>query len=152
MTINRTKASILGCAGLAAVASLAIAGAPARAQTAYDQGYAYDQGRNGQSDMSGVTVTAPRRYIGRDAATGADIERVSASRIVDYADLDLSTRRGGRELNARIEHAARAACNELDARYPDATDEEGSCVSTAVRNAMDRVGPDQYAYNTDWRR
>lgn len=147
MIINRSKKTLLGCVAMAAVASLTLAAAPVHAQSAYDQGY------DDERDMSGVTVTAPRRHVGRDAATGADIEEVSASRVVDYSDLDISTRHGARRLNARIERAARSACDELDARYPDATDgDRGSCVSDAIKTAMDQVGPDEYAYNTDWRR
>lgn len=148
MTHNRLTKRLFGCACLAAAASLSIAAAPALAQSEY--GPAYDRGYNGQNELSDVTVTAPRRYIGRDAASGADIERVSTSRIVDYSDLDLRTRWGARALNDRIEDAARSACDELGAHYPDAADEEGSCVSTAARTAMDRVEPAYY--DTSWRR
>jgi len=56
--------------------------------TAQDYGYSgpthYDEG---------VTVYAPRHFD-RDAATGAPIERVAASRVVNYSDIDPNTRWG----------------------------------------------------------
>jgi UrcA family protein len=89
-------------------------------------------------DTSGVTVYAPRQ-VGREAATGAPIEWVSASRLVDYRDLDLGSGWGRHALRRRIEDAARSACDELDTRYSDTTEDSPPCVRTAVRNAMYEV-------------
>jgi UrcA family protein len=123
------------CAAAAAGLALAAPGLPAQAQ-AYDQ---YDPGPSAQYDPGpngDVTVYALPRAE-RDPATGAPYERVQASRVVSYADLDLNARWGVRELKARVVRAARDACDELDndAIAINAPDDP-PCVATAVRRAM----------------
>ena len=73
-------------------------------------------------------------------ANVARSERVSASRLVRYRDLDIDSPSGARELHYRIERAARDACQELDDRYPNAMSDNGDCVGDAVRNAEHDVG------------
>jgi UrcA family protein len=136
---------------LAAVAatslSMAFASAPAQAQYADDPPSAYDRPAPAYyppapayaepgSTVGEVIVVAPYRRSERDRATGAPIERVATSRIVSYADLDLTTDRGVRELHFRVVRAAQDACDSLDRHYNvmDAGDSE--CVSRAVRDAM----------------
>lgn len=136
---------------LAAVAatslSMAFAAAPAQAQYADDPPYGYDHpaptyyppppSYADQGPTVGeVIVRAPYRRSERDPATGAPIERVSTSRVVNYADLDLTTDWGVRELHFRVVRAAQDACDSLDRHYNvmDAGDHE--CVSNAVRDAM----------------
>ncbi len=116
------------CAAAAAGLALAAPGLPAQAQS---YGYGYDRYAGGPD----LTVTAPREE--RDPATGLPYERVYASRVVSYADLNLNARWGVRELRARVVRAARDACDELDnsgiaINAPD----DPPCVSTAVRRAM----------------
>jgi len=82
-----------------------------------------------------VIVRAPRRER-RDPATGAPIELVSASRVVRYDDLDLSTGWGAHILRERVSHAARDACNELDDRYVTVDSDDQACVRNAVRDAL----------------
>jgi UrcA family protein len=96
--------------------------------------------------LSGVTVTAPAHHQ-RDSATGAPIEWVSTSRVVRYGDLDLGRRWGVRELRARVERAARSACNELDSAYPIAASDTPPCVRDAVRQAMASAPIGEYAEN-----
>jgi UrcA family protein len=133
------------CAAAAAAAAgltLAAPGAPAQAQ-AYDQ---YDPGPGGD-----VTVYALPRAE-RDPATGAPYERVEASRVVSYADLDLNARWGVRELRARVVRAARDACDELDdsAITINAPDDP-PCVATAVRRAMYQAPiPDYFQDDADY--
>jgi UrcA family protein len=122
-----------------ATAALAIAAAsPAPAQPASDR---YDDEAGVTTTLGGVTVIAPRRAE-RDSATGAPIETVLASRVVRYDDLDLSRPWGMRALHARVERAARSACDELDSRYPITASDSPPCVRTAVRQAMYRVEAD----------
>ena len=139
MTINTIAMMKRGAMGLAAAAfSLGLAAIPAHAQ---DDGY-YDNGYNSSSSYDdsyttteGVTVTAPR-HVGR-SEIGADIDLVSASRTVRYDDLDVGTGYGAHVLKARIEHAAREACDQLDRDYPDAADRDGrDCYSDAVRDGL----------------
>jgi UrcA family protein len=126
------------CAAVAAGLALAAPGLPAQAQD-----YGHDYGRydnNPQyADPDGdVTVQAlPREE--RDPATGAPYERVRASRLVSYADLDLNSRWGVRELKARVVHAARDACDELENGIAINAPDDTPCVSTAVRRAMYQV-------------
>ena len=132
-SLKNTK-SVLGCIGVATISSLAFIAAPAQAQPAYaGDGYAYS------TNAPSVTVYAPRRFD-RDSATGADIDVVQASRVVDTQDLDLSTNWGMHALNVRVDRAAREACNEIDRRYPDTVlDDNATCVSHAVDRAMGEV-------------
>jgi UrcA family protein len=86
----------------------------------------------------GITVYAPRHY-NRSTTTGAPIETVRESRVVYARDLNLSTYWGARTLRRRIEHAARDACDDLDARYPITEDSPRDCYDGAVRGAMRQV-------------
>ncbi|HEX4182423.1 MAG TPA: UrcA family protein [Caulobacteraceae bacterium] len=115
----------------AAAFGLALAG-PAAAQP-YHSPYDDDP-----YTTSGITVTAPPSTE-RDAATGAPIEWVSASRVVRYDDLDLNRGWGVRELRARIARAARSACDELDNAYPITASDSPPCVRNAIRQAMYEV-------------
>jgi len=131
------------CAAAAAGLALAAPGLPAQAQT-YG-GHDYDQSEAGPD----VTVTALPR-VERDPATGAPYERVEASRVVSYADLDLNARWGVRELRARVVRAARDACDELEnsgiaINAPD----DPPCVSTAVHRAMYQVPVPDYFDDQD---
>src|ERR1700735_2130783 len=87
-----------GCS-VAAAATLGLSFAGhASAQTYYDQP-TYDQRDSADYD------NAPTE-------NGIPPERVYASRIVHFDDLDLSTRWGVHELHSRVVRAATDACNE----------------------------------------
>ena len=58
---------------------------------------------------------------------------------LEFFPLDLSTGWGSRTLRRRIEHAARDACDDLDARYPITEDSPRDCVDGAVNGAMRQV-------------
>ena len=158
MPISMTTASRLALAGAAfAALGLTLAAAPARAQDptydgpAYDRAYqpGYDRGddrgydRASYRDGDDDEIVIRARPLGRSSTTGAPIERVTTSRVVDYRDLDVDSPWGARELHYRIEHAARDACEELDNRYPIGEPDVGDCVSEAVRNAEHDVPRDR---------
>lgn len=83
-----------------------------------------------------LTIVAPRsRVVGRSSTTGAPIEQVSVSRVVSARDLDLRTPWGVDAFYDRIDQAARAACREIDMRYPISAGGDPPCVRTAARNA-----------------
>jgi UrcA family protein len=128
----------LGCAGLAAAACVAVAAvpAPASAQSDYSQGGGYDTGYQGPPDEVGAVTVYASPYLGHDAATGAPYEMVRVSRVVDYSDLDPYSAYGAHVLRIRVERAAEAACNQIDAEYPNTTDDQPPCVRTAVQRAM----------------
>jgi UrcA family protein len=127
------------CATAAAGLALAAPGLPAQAKD-----YGYDNGQYADED-SGVTVTAePRLREYRDPYTGAPYERVTASRVVSYADLDLNSRWGVRELKARVQRAAEDACDELENSNTISAPDDPPCVPTAVGRAMYRVPMPDY--------
>ncbi|HEX4196975.1 MAG TPA: UrcA family protein [Caulobacteraceae bacterium] len=119
------------CAAAAAGMALVVPSLPAHAQP-YGAPYdAYDAGPSND-----ITVYASPR-AGRDPYTGAPYERVETSRVVSYADLDLNSRWGVRELRARVISAARDACDELENDPMTITaSDDPPCVSTAVHRAM----------------
>jgi UrcA family protein len=107
--------------------------APAQAQPYYDEPTYADQG----AEVGGLIVTAP--YHRERTYNGMPVERVTASRVVDISDLDLSTGWGVHELRARVQRAAVEACDEVDrawviGRYP--LDSDSDCYHDAVRRAM----------------
>jgi UrcA family protein len=100
------------CATLAAVGALvgalAIPIGSAAAQTTYET-------------REQITVTPPyvqHRTIGR-SYTGAPIEELSLSRVVDLSDLDLSRWSDVQMLDSRVRQAAYSACNQLNREYPE---------------------------------
>jgi UrcA family protein len=136
------------CAAAAAGLALAAPGLPAHAQD-YGHDYGNDYGRYDTgpqyADQDGDVTVQARPREERDPATGAPYERVYASRVVSYADLNLNSRWGVRELHARLVSAARDACDELenDPMLVTAPDDP-PCVSTAVRRAMYQVPVPDY--------
>jgi UrcA family protein len=81
-------------------------------------------------------VIAPRRQ--ERSAIGAPIDVVSASRVVDTSDLDLSTGWGVDALHARVERAAADACEQLDNEpgYVPVDGDDADCQHRAVRDAL----------------
>jgi UrcA family protein len=128
-------------AGVAAMALAGVLSVGAAKAQPYDAPYdANNYGADtGYTTMTeGITVYAPRHH-GRSSSTGAPIETVRESRVVYARDLDLSTDWGARALRRRIEHAARDACDSLDARYPITEDSPRDCYDGAVHGAMRQV-------------
>jgi UrcA family protein len=123
MSLARTAGRVaLGAVAAVSLAAL-VPSAPAQAQSPYETTTAGED----------VTITAPR--VERDPYTGADIDIVSTTRIVSYADLDLNSGWGMRVLHNRILRAAHDACNDLSTRYVTSVDEDNDCVRGAVRRA-----------------
>ena len=132
-SMHNTKTYLAGL-GVAAISTLAIAAAPAAQAQSY-----YGDRDDGAYTSSGVTVYA--RPYERDAATGANIDVVRASRVVDTRDLDLSTNWGLHTLRIRVDRAASDACEQLDRHYEGALldDNNASCISRAADRAMGDV-------------
>jgi len=127
--LSPARAAVLAFAagGLVAAAS------PAGAQLYPQPGYAADP-----YSVDGVIIRGARPQA-RSATTGAPIEWVSLSRPVSYRDLDLRTAQGADVLAARIRHAARDACRELDRRHPIAAEGGAPCYPVAVADAYDQM-------------
>ena len=65
---------------------------------------------------------------------GASDEVISVSQHVSYADLNLATTAGSREMEARVRNTAKALCEKLERQYPFS----GTAVETCVRNAAEK--------------
>lgn len=80
-----------------------------------------------------VIVNPPHEWMRRHADG-----TVTLSREVSYADLDLSTRGGARELRQRIRFTARDVCEELNDRAYDPINrmDVGRCARDAYQGAM----------------
>jgi UrcA family protein len=121
--------------------------------------YADQQAPNAASDYAsddaatvGTIVVTPN-YRSDPDENGIPTERVYASRVVDFSDLDLTTPWGVHELHNRVASAASDACSQLDNQYPmglapiDSND--GNCKARAVARAMDQA-PVNYPLNSDY--
>lgn len=78
------------------------------------------------------------------ARAGTEPESVQLSQRVSYADLDLTTTRGARELTNRIDDAASNACDRAGKFYPPSSfqtewQEMNVCVRNAVSAAMQQA-------------
>ena len=92
------------------------------------------QAQESVSAPSEITVIAPRQRE-RSTTTGAPIETVSTSVVVNYSDLNLRTQAGQDELDNRIKAAARRACDWLNQLYPVTASGSPDCMATALDSA-----------------
>jgi UrcA family protein len=103
-----------------------------------------------------IIVTAPRnRVVGRSPTTGAPIELLTTSAIVNVRDLNLRTVAGKNEARRRVEAAAHKACEWLEQLYPLDPPAPNSppCVADAVRRAMagaHAMSPGRRGHGRDW--
>lgn len=63
-------------------------------------------------------------------------EVVSVTRHISYADLDLATQKGDRELEKRVNSAANAVCKRLDTLQPAEKPVDLTCVKKTIAGAM----------------
>jgi UrcA family protein len=124
-----------GCA--TSVLALSFAG-QVSAQPYYDRPD-YDQSDYDTGAHVGEVIVRPT-YRNERSENGIPTERVYASRVVHFDDLDLSTGWGVHELHSRVVRAATDACNELDRLYPQGLypidSNDGDCRARAIRHAM----------------
>jgi UrcA family protein len=88
-----------------------------------------------------ITVEGGRvttAVIDRASGRAAPKERVTLTRHVNYADLDVSTHSGAIELKKRIDATAKATCDELHSLFPFQTgsDSARSCANKAAKASM----------------
>ena len=92
--------------------------------------------------METVVVTAPRIVqqtivMGR-SPTGAPIEETTISRVVKFADLDLTKPQDQDTLRTRVRDTSRDLCAELDKLYPFGA-KDPDCVKKSADRAMVQV-------------
>ena len=141
MTFNFLIVRRALCGVAAGALSLGLATAPAHAQDdSYYDGYNGDRSAQASyyddNTVEGITV---RPHRNERSAIGAPIETITASRVVSFRDLDLSSDYDAHILKVRIERAARSACDELD-NSPGVLDQGSSdCYRDAVRDGLAQV-------------
>ena len=116
---------------LTALAAAALGISSLGATPAKAQGYSY-------SSTVGEVVVHPHT-LGRDPATGAPIDTVTASRYVNIGDLDLDSPWGQRVAYHRIQRAATDACDYLDAHFVTLDSGSPDCYRQAVSDGLDQV-------------
>jgi UrcA family protein len=70
---------------------------------------------------------------------GGKIIELTLSYPVNFSDLDITSTGGARELEKRVQDAARAACAEIGSKYPSATPSDAVCAQKAAAKAMGDV-------------
>ena len=70
---------------------------------------------------------------------GGKIIELTLSYPVSFADLDITSISGAAELQKRVKDAARAACEEIGSKYPNATPSDAVCAQKAGAKAMGDV-------------
>lgn len=82
-----------------------------------------------------VETTRPATVVGR-SLTGTPVEVTTVTRKVRYADLDLTTHTGAKELAKRVNDTAKIVCRQLDKIYPATVAEGPACIRKASRDGM----------------
>jgi UrcA family protein len=85
------------------------------------------------SDLSGVTVMAPK--VVRRSLYGLTTSDVGMSIRVPVGDLDLASPTGKLEFDRRVDEAANFVCRLLNNKYPSGVPDEFGCVDDAVAGA-----------------
>jgi UrcA family protein len=149
----KVRASWLALVAAGAL-GIAFAAVPAAAQEdeyqgdQYDEQYqdgdaAYDEDMAEPDDVAvdeeEVEVLASRPRATPGGHIGLPAERMTMSHEVAYDDLDLRTRRGARELRARVREAADGVCGELSAMDPASDADYAPCYREATAKAMQRA-------------
>ena len=83
-----------------------------------------------------VVSSARPSGITRSSLTGASDEVISISQRVSYADLNLATVSGSREMEARVRTTARTLCEKLEQKHPLSGIPQLTCVRNAVNKGM----------------
>ena len=87
-----------------------------------------------------IIVQSPRVQVARPPSYAGDIpvDVITVSHVVSYSNIDISTSSGAQVLKQRIADAAKAACKEIDAAYPNRKPINGdpSCEKAATDAAM----------------
>jgi UrcA family protein len=87
-----------------------------------------------------IIVQSPRVQVARPPSYAGEVpvDVITVSHVVSYGNIDMSTSSGAQVLRQRITDAAKAACKEIDAAYPNRKPISGdpSCEKAATDAAM----------------
>ena len=82
--------------------------------------------------MEVVTVEAARTQKVAQNHYGVPVREITIVSRVNYADLDLKTEQGTKELEKRIRDAATSSCKDMDVKFPVEGYGEADCIKHAV--------------------
>ena len=68
--------------------------------------------------------------------TGAQVEVISISQRVSYADLNLTSVSGSEEMEARVKSTARTLCEKLEQKFPLSGVQMDTCVRNTVNKGL----------------
>jgi UrcA family protein len=89
------------------------------------------------ADPDEITISAPSvRTVGREAATGAPIEKVTVKASIKFDPVTLTTNSGVALLKDSVFESARKAC---ETNSLSISDDDNSCVRDAVKSAQAQV-------------
>jgi UrcA family protein len=90
------------------------------------------------ADPDEITISAPSvRTVGREAATGAPIEEVTAKASIKFDPVTLTTNSGVALLKDSVFESARKICGSDTVLMSD--DDDGTCVRDAIKSAQAQV-------------
>jgi UrcA family protein len=89
--------------------------------------------------MEVVTVEVARSQKVAQTRYGVPVREITIASSVSYADLDLATPQGAKELEKRIRETATSSCKEMDVKFPVEGYGQDECIKNAVDGAMSQV-------------
>jgi len=89
--------------------------------------------------MEVVTVEVARSQKVAQTRYGVPVREITIASSVSYADLDLATPKGIKELEKRIRETATSSCKEMDVKFPVEGYGQDECIKNAVDGAMSQV-------------
>ena len=89
-----------------------------------------------ESGAEFIVSSARPSGFSNSSLIGATDEIISVSQRVSYADLNLATTSGSREMEARVRNTAKALCDKLERKYPLSAVAVETCVRDTVNKGM----------------
>ena len=89
--------------------------------------------------MEVVTVEVARSQKVAQTRYGVPVREITIVSSVSYADLDLATPQGVKELEKRVRETATSSCKEMDVKFPVEGYGQDECIKNAVDGAMSQV-------------
>jgi UrcA family protein len=89
-----------------------------------------------ESGTEFVVSSARSSEFGRTSLIGSSDQVISVSQRVSYADLNLATTAGSREMAERVRATAKALCEKLQQKYQFSGTTSDTCFRNAVEKGM----------------
>jgi UrcA family protein len=96
-------------------------------------------GMVGAEPLEVVTVEAARTQKVAQTHFGVPVREITIASRVSYAELDLATPQGAKDLEKRIRETATSSCKEMDVKFPVEGYGEADCIKHAVDGAMSQA-------------